>query len=119
MDLAAFSKGVMRWQIALTVVGTAAWLTARGSVFAVSFLTGAGAALLSFWLLHRVVSKANKPRSATWSMLAAAFRLLLIAGLISATIRTYELQAVPASTGILVVVASILLEAVRQKLNGT
>jgi len=114
-----FAKRLFGWQLALAALGGAGWMLMRGSSFALSFLFGAVAAAASFWLLYRAIATAGTGRTPTWAAVLGVFRLLLIGGAISVTLRTYELQSGAAASGILVVVASILLEVVREHFHGT
>src|SRR5215813_5157361 len=119
MDSPDFMSRLVRWQVGLTLAGAVAWALTRGAGFALSFLVGALAAGTSFWLLHRVATNVSKPKPPVVSAIFAVFRLLLIGGVISAILTTYKLQTGAMATGILVVVVSILLEAVRNNFNGT
>jgi hypothetical protein len=111
---AQYYRRLLIWQAILTAVGLSGWMLARGSIFALSFLVGALASGLSFWLLHRITMAVSGAKVSPWSMVTAALRLLIIGVAISAILTTYKLQAGAAATGILIVVASILIETVRE-----
>jgi hypothetical protein len=111
---AQFYRRLLIWQAILTVLGLTGWMLARGSIFALSFLTGAIASGFSFWLLHRFSLAVSGEKVSHWSIVTASLRLLVIGIAISAILTTYQLQPGAAASGILIVVASILIETVRE-----
>jgi hypothetical protein len=113
---AHYYRRLLIWQALLTIAGLAGWMLARGSVFALSFLTGAIASGFSFWLLHRITLAVSGAKVSAWSMVTGALRLLLIGVALSAILTAYQLQAGAAASGILIVVGSILIETVRELL---
>jgi hypothetical protein len=111
---ARFYRRLLIWQAVLTVLGLTGWMLARGSIFALSFLTGAAASGFSFWLLHRITLAVSGEKVPRWSMVTASLRLLVIGIAISAILTAYQLQPGAAASGILIVVASIVIETVRE-----
>jgi ATP synthase I chain len=119
LNEAGFGRRLLVWQAALAASGMAAWMVARGTSFALSFLVGALMSSSSFWLLHRLVFSGGTGQKPGGAAVLGAFRLLLIGGAISVIITSYGLHRNAAGSGILVVVVSILLELVREHLHGT
>jgi hypothetical protein len=105
---------ILRWQIALAVLGLPAWWLTRDFHHALSFATGAGAAIGSFWMLEKFTrALGGKPESGV-SLAFSALRILLIGGALFGIIRSYSLLKVPLATGIMVTVVAITIEGFRQ-----
>ncbi len=99
-----FLRNVTRWQ---------AGLAAKGPPAAASFAVGALASSASFWLLAKFTSALSPNPAGPLTLLLSALRILLIGVALFAIIQNYELQSTPAVTGILIVVAAITIEVLR------
>lgn len=105
---------VTRFQAVLLVVGALLWLL-RSRDAAVAFAV-AGLTSLAFWALHRFLTGRMLTPSVRRRWLYAFLslgKLALIAVVLRGMMGRYPAEALPITTGILLFVAGILLEAVR------
>lgn len=94
---------------ALVITGLIVWGLAAGRLGALSFLTGALTATLSFWLLYRFVSAMGGNRPGVITFVLIAMRLVLAGLVLYVILTTYEVHRMAAATGILAPVAAITL----------
>jgi hypothetical protein len=96
----------------LAAAGAMAGLAAKGWLWALAFLLGAGASYFNFAWLHQAVETlgpgAPPPRRRIFVFLAARYLLLGGAGYV--TIKIFGMNAVAALAGLFVPLAAILLE---------
>jgi hypothetical protein len=116
-DWDAVLRRVIRWQFVIAAVGLVAWWLFAGFSEALSFALGAGLALLSFFLLHRVVVRTDENKSTVVAWLVAATRYLLYALIIFAIVRNYEVRLTAVLTGVCISVAAITLEAIYELIH--
>ncbi|MEZ5401051.1 MAG: ATP synthase subunit I [Bryobacteraceae bacterium] len=104
---------VMRWQLSLAAAGAPAWWAARDGLHALAFAVGAAAAITSFWMLERLTAAMGGPTSGA-GLAASGLRLVLIGGALFVIITNYKLPVVPLGSGVLVTVAAITIEGIRE-----
>ncbi len=110
----AHLRWIGRFQFMLLGIGGLAWL-GRGGRAALVFVVG-GLGSLGFWGLHRLsVGRMLQPEARRrWLyVVLLALKLALIALGLRAMMASFPTEALPLTTGILLFVGGILLEAVR------
>lgn len=104
--------------ITLAAAGTLAWLAFRGGRAALSFLTGAAVSGVSFWWLQHMVAGLEKAvrdgKTPGGKAALHALRIFLLGGSLYVILKLYEVHVPALVTGLLVTVAAITLEAVRE-----
>ncbi len=107
---------VPKWIIALGLLGTGVAGRLGGMPYAGSFLAGAGAALLNFWLIERFVNRlgqaaiAGDPKAAAGRSFRMFIRFLFIGLGAFVILRLTGINVVAALCGFLVCPAAVILE---------
>ena len=114
MDLNRFVSNVTRWKIALAVFGALAWWLAAGKLHAMAFCAGAMASAASFWFLSHMVRAVGSEKVSPAKSIGGALRLAIIGYLLFVTIENYRLPQPALVTGLLVAIAAISIEVIRQ-----
>jgi len=114
MDLNRFVANVTRWKIALAVVGALAWWLAAGKLHAMAFCAGALASAASFWFLSQLVRAVGGGKVSPVKSVGGAVRLAIIGYLLFVTIENYRLPQPALVTGLLVAIAAISIEVIRE-----
>jgi len=119
MTLAARDPGTIHltriawFQVGLLLLGSCAWMLRSGRAALVYGL--AGLASMLFWHLHRwiVVRMLTPSVRLRWVFgFLVLVKLALIALILRGIMDSFPMEVIPSVTGILVFIASILLEAV-------
>jgi hypothetical protein len=114
MDLNRFVANVTRWKIGLALVGALAWWLAAGKLHAMAFCAGALASAASFWFLSQLVRAVGGEKVSPVKSAGGAVRLAIIGYLLFVTIENYRLPQPALVTGLLVAIAAISIEVVRE-----
>ena len=116
MDIDQAIARVPKWIIGLGLLGTGISGRLGGTLFAASFLAGAAAALLNFWLIERFVNRlgetalagGGKPVGRTSLRMFIRFGFIALGAFV--ILRFTGIQVVVAMCGFLVCPAAVMLE---------
>ena len=105
---------MFRWKIGLVVLGTAGWFAFGGRMHAAAFCAGAVASAGSFWFLSQMVKAIGGEKVSPLRSTTGALRLAIIGYLLFVIMENYRLPLPALVTGLLVAIAAISIEVIRQ-----
>lgn len=114
MNLERFTANVTRWKLGLAVAGALVWLVAAGTLHALAFCAGAAASGASFWFLTQMVKGVGNEKAHPARAALGAVRLAVIGYLLFVIMENYRLPQPPLVTGLLVALAAISIEVIRE-----
>lgn len=114
MNLERFVSNVTRWKIGLAVAGALGWYLAAGKNHAIAFCAGALASAASFWFLSQLVKAVGSEKVSIARSTAGVLRLAIIGYLLFVTMENYRLPLPALVTGLLVAIAAISIEVIRE-----
>ncbi|MCC7236665.1 MAG: ATP synthase subunit I [Bryobacterales bacterium] len=114
MNLERFVSNVARWKLGLAAAGALAWLLAAGRLHALAFCAGALASAASFWFLTQLVKNVGSEKANPARAALGAIRLAVIGCLLFVIMENYRLPQPPLVTGLLVALAAISIEVIRE-----
>ena len=114
MNLERFVSNVARWKLGLAAAGSLAWLLAAGRLHALAFCAGALASAASFWFLTQLVKNVGSEKANPARAALGAIRLAVIGYLLFVIMENYRLPQPPLVTGLLVALAAISIEVIRE-----
>lgn len=111
------ARRIYRWMLLVAVAGSAGLLITNGWRWAVGFLCGAAGSALLFWWFHRIVGALapdvelpSQPRLA-W---LGALRYAVIGAVAYGVVKMIQVEPAAIATGLLVMLAAILMEVLFQ-----
>lgn len=114
MDTKKFLANVMRWKVGLALVGAGAWWAYGGKPYAMAFCVGALASAASFWFLKMMVTTLGAEKPGPGAAIGGTIRLALIGYVLFVIIENYRLPLPALVTGLLVAIAAISIEVIRE-----
>ncbi|MEP7367471.1 MAG: ATP synthase subunit I [Acidobacteriota bacterium] len=114
MDLERFLSNVTRWKIGLALLGAGGWWLYGGKMYAMGFCVGALASAASFWFLTQLVKAVGKEEISKTRSVMGTLRLVVIGYLLFVTMENYRLPMPALVTGLLVAIAAISIEVIRE-----
>ena len=114
MDTTKFLANVVRWKVGLALAGAGGWWLYGGRLYAMAFCVGALASAASFWFLKGLVSALGTEKPGVGAALGGTIRLVVIGYLLFVIIENYRLPLPALVTGLLVAIAAISIEVIRE-----
>ena len=111
----AAMRRIYRILAVVSVAGVIGAILLRGVSHGVGFAIGAAASAISFRFMHRAVDALGMQEGKRPSMLAAwlfGFRYLVFGAIAYVIVKYFSISAVAVVTGLLVVVAAVLVEII-------
>ncbi len=114
IDTKKFFANVMRWKVGLALAGAGAWWAYGGKMYAMAFCVGALASAASFWFLKGLVTALGTEKPGAWVGVGGTIRLAVIGYVLFVIIENYRLPLPALVTGLLVAIAAISIEVIRE-----
>lgn len=114
IDTKKFLANVVRWKVGLALLGAGAWWAYGGKIYAMAFCAGALASAASFWFLKALVTALGTEKPGAGAALGGTLRLAVIGYVLFVIIENYRLPLPALVTGLLVAIAAISIEVIRE-----